>query len=453
MSEKEKKSVYKPRPVSGFPEWLPEVRLVEQQWLDHIRRVFESYGFCSVETPSVEELDVLTAKGEVDKEIYVIERLHKEEGSDKEARLALHFDQTVPLARYVAQHFNDLVFPFKRYQMQRVWRGERPQAGRFREFLQCDIDVIGVDSLPIHFDAEMPAIVWEIMTALPGMANEKIQIQLSNRKILSGVLQALGVSAVTDVTRIIDKIEKIGEPAIRKQLEALGLNSAHTDTLVQLAKIKTSDPDELRRRVAELSGGHETAQAGADELAFVLENLRHLPAGAAVADLSIVRGLDYYTGTVYETRFTDDPTYGSICSGGRYDDLAGSYINKHLPGVGISIGFSRLFDYLRAQGKLPAGRKSPAEILVVMPSDERRALAAQTARALRDRGFRVEMYHAGQKIKKQMEYASRKGIPHVWFPPFEDGQPHEVKSMITGQQEKADPATWKPGEEKLNEVA
>jgi histidyl-tRNA synthetase len=177
----EKKSIYKPRPVSGFPEWLPEVRLVEQQWLDHIRKVFESYGYCSIETPAVEELNVIQAKGgdggaDVDKEVYVIERLHKEDG-DKEARLALHFDQTVPLARYVAQHFNDLVFPFKRYQMQKVWRGERPQSGRFREFYQCDIDVINPDNLPLHFDAEMPAIIWEILTALPGMENEKIRVK------------------------------------------------------------------------------------------------------------------------------------------------------------------------------------------------------------------------------------------------------------------------------------
>ncbi|HRC27428.1 MAG TPA: ATP phosphoribosyltransferase regulatory subunit, partial [Alphaproteobacteria bacterium] len=161
MSESRK--IHKPAPVTGFPEWLPEVRMVEQQWFDHIRRVFELYGFCSIETPSVEALDVLRAKGEVDKEIYVLERLHKEEGGEGEARLALHFDQTVPLARYVAQHFNELTFPFKRYQMQRVWRGERPQKGRFREFYQCDIDVINVDSLPLHFDAELPAIMWEIL--------------------------------------------------------------------------------------------------------------------------------------------------------------------------------------------------------------------------------------------------------------------------------------------------
>ena len=187
MSEK-KKSVYKPKSISGYPEWLPEARYVEQQWFDHIRKVFESYGFCNIETPSVEELDVISAKGEVDKEIYVLERLHKEDDDGKEARLALHFDQTVPLARYVAQHFGNLVFPFKRYQMQRVWRGERPQKGRFREFYQCDIDVIGVDQLGLHFDAEMPAIIYEVLSGLQGMENEKFQLRISNRKLFSSIV-------------------------------------------------------------------------------------------------------------------------------------------------------------------------------------------------------------------------------------------------------------------------
>src|SRR5690606_12496498 len=174
------RKIYKPKPISGFPEWLPEERLVEQRWFDHIRRVFGSYGFCNIETPSVEELDVLTAKGEVDKEIYVIERLHKDENDTKEARLALHFDQTVPMARYVAMNFNDLVFPFKRYQMQRVWRGERPQMGRMREFYQCDIDIINVDSLPLSFDAEVAGVMYEV---LEGLNIGKVQLRISNRKI------------------------------------------------------------------------------------------------------------------------------------------------------------------------------------------------------------------------------------------------------------------------------
>lgn len=466
MSESSKKQIYKPRPVTGFPEWLPEERLVEQQWFDHIRRVFESYGFCSIETPSVEELDVLRAKGEVDKEIYVLERLHKDEADKSEARLALHFDQTVPLARYVAQRFNDLVFPFKRYQIQRVWRGERPQAGRFREFYQCDIDVINVDNLPLHFDAEMPAIIWEVLSGLPGMENEKIQLRISNRKILIGLLKVYGITnpdEITDFTRLIDKLEKIGEDAVliglKTNLRLAGLSEAFADSFIELAKIRATPlefsgllrdfiarNDVIARSVSDAA--IQSLEDGIRELEAVMENLKHLPKGAAVADLSIVRGLDYYTGTVYETVFVDDPGYGSICSGGRYDDLAGSYINKNLPGVGISIGFSRLFDRLRQQGKFDTSRKSPAHVLMVLPSEEQRGMAAQTARTLRERGFNVELYHAPKKTGDQIKYANRKGIPFVWFP-----DAGEVKCMKTGTQVKADAATWKPGEESHNVAA
>ena len=467
--------IYKPKPVSGFPEWLPEVRLVEQQWLHHIRRVFESYGFCSIETPSVEELDVIAAKGEVDKEIYVLERLHADPADKKEARLALHFDQTVPLARYVAQHFNGLVFPFKRYQMQRVWRGERPQAGRFREFTQCDIDVINVDNLPLHFDAEMPAIIWEVLSSLPGMENEKIQLRISNRKIMYGYLQALGINApdlITNIIRAADKLEKIGrEEALRQIMDyvkdAKFEVTYHTDLNKQIglflavASYRYKNAMELVVGTDEpLSGlgtltklhpelkNNELFKQGMTELTFVMDQLSHLPQNTVVADLSIVRGLDYYTGTVYETVFVDDPGYGSICSGGRYDDLASSYINKKLPGVGISIGFSRLFARLHEQGKLPVKSKSPADILMVLPSEERRALAAQTAATLRKRGFNVEMYHAPKKTGDQIKFADRKGIPYVWFPPFEDGKDHEVKCMGSGTQQKADPAEWNLDEKK-----
>jgi histidyl-tRNA synthetase len=440
----EKKSIYKPKPVSGFPEWLPDVRMVEQQWLDHIRRIFESYGYCSIETPAVEELNVIQAKGgdggaDVDKEVYVIERLHKEE-NDKEARLALHFDQTVPLARYVAQHFNDLTFPFKRYQMQKVWRGERPQAGRFREFYQCDIDVINVDNLPLHFDAEMPAIMWEILNGLPGMANEKIQIRVNNRKLLIGLLHALCAdkAQIPDLIRLIDKKDKIPEPVVQKELvEKFAMSEPLSKvffalfgqsqfTLAELEDLKKSqlfaskDPNSLTE-------GGQLIQTGMEELSFVLNSLSHLPWHAVVADLSVVRGLDYYTGTVYETVFTEDPSYGSICSGGRYDDLAGNYINKHLPGVGISIGFSRLFDRLRQQNKLPQGRHSPAQILVLLLDESQRAAAAAKAKHLRDAGFNVEMFHSDAKIQKQFGYAEKKGIPFV-FVPMEGGL-WEVKDM------------------------
>ncbi len=432
----EKKSVYKPKVISGFPEWLPEVRIVEQQWFDHIRRVFESYGFCSIETPSVEEIDVITAKGEVDKEIYVLERLQKEEGDNSDARLALHFDQTVPLARYTAQHFNELVFPFKRYQMQRVWRGERPQAGRFREFYQCDIDVINVDALPLHFDAEMPAIVWEVLNGLPGMKDEKIQIRISNRKILMGLCEALGIENITEATRIVDKLEKIGEESVCNQLTAQGLNDSQCQKIMTLAQIHSFDSSFVDT-VRTLGITSETMNEGVEELAFVMENLAHLPEGAVVADLSIVRGLDYYTGTVYETVFTDDPGYGAICAGGRYDDLASQYINKKLPGVGISIGFSRLFDKLRSNGNFNTARKSPADILMLLPDEIIRDKASQMARTLRERGFKVEMFHRAQKIPKQLAYAEKKGIPYVWLPDL-----GEIKCMASREQSKADPATW-----------
>lgn len=452
MSEGRK--IYKPRPVTGFPEWLPEVRLIEQQWFDHIRRVFESYGFCSIETPSVEELDVLRAKGEVDKEIYVLERLHKDENDKSDARLALHFDQTVPLARYVAQNFNDLVFPFKRYQMQRVWRGERPQAGRFREFYQCDIDVIGIDSLPLHFDAEMPAVMWEIMNGLPGMEGEKIQIRVSNRKIWLGLCACLGIEDSTTIIRTVDKKDKIGEQDAIADLLDTGLDDEQAAAIIDLYSIKASDAETFsgllrdfiaRNDVIARSASDEATQLlniGIQELNSVMTQLAHLPPGAVVADLSIVRGLDYYTGTVYETVFLDDPGYGSICSGGRYDDLAGSYINKHLPGVGISIGFSRLFARMLDKGKLPTGRKSPAHVMMVIPADDQRPNVAAVAQILRKRGINVEMFHAAKKIPDQLKYASRKGIPFVWF--VESDGTHQVKDMNSGEQTPAAPETWTP---------
>jgi len=429
----DKKKIYKPKPVSGFPEWLPEVRAVERQWLDKIRSVFESYGYASIETPAVEELEVIAAKGEdVDKEIYVLERLQADPDEKKDARLALHFDQTVPLARYVAQHFASLTFPFKRYQIQKVWRGERPQMGRMREFYQCDIDVINVDKLPIHFDAEVAAICYEALNALD---IGRVQLRISNRKILLGLMDALGIEDSVPVTRFIDKLEKLGADEIERILKnEVGLNAEHTARILELA-----GANDLTAIKAE----NDMMAEGLEELQFVLDQLSHLPEHAVRADLSIVRGLDYYTGTVYETQLLDVSEFvGSVCSGGRYDDLAGSYINKHLPGVGISIGFTRLFDVLRQSGKIKPGAKSPADVMVVLPSEKQRAVAAETARKLRERGKNVELYHAPQKIGKQISYAEKKSIPYVWFPPFDDSGVHEVKNMATGKQSPANPVEW-----------
>lgn len=464
--------VYKPKPVSGFPEWLPEYRAVELEWLDKIRAVFESYGFCSIETPAIEEIDALTAKGgETEKEIYTLTRLHAEEG-DKEARLALHFDLTVPMARYVAQHFGALSFPFKRYQLQKSWRGERPQKGRYREFYQCDIDVVNIDELPLHFDAELPAVLFE---AYEKLDIPPVELRISNRKIVYGFLQ--GMNAPTDriakICAALDKMDKIGNVGVAKLLYPLfaDITGEHIQQLDEFArqleadgpvndkepvkyiepvqkcldfvKIKTTDSS-FTEQVKALGITSDLLTEGLNELKFVTDNLSHLPKGGMVADLGIIRGLDYYTGTVLEARFRDSDNTMSIGGGGRYDDLAGSFINQKLPGIGVSIGLTRLFGLLLDKGQIPAGKKSPTQVLVILPEESRRAEAAATAHALRVSGLNVELYHSDTKIKKQLAYAEKKGIPFVWFPPFKDGQPHEVKNMGTGEQAQADPKNWKP---------
>jgi histidyl-tRNA synthetase len=431
----------RPAPISGFTEWLPQVRLVELHWLDQIRATFERYGFCSIETPSVEALEVLAAKGETSQEVYTLRRLQADPHDTTDARLALHFDLTVPFARYVAQHFNDLVFPFKRYQIQRVWRGERPQEGRYREFTQCDIDVINVDEVPLHFDAELPRIVHEVLTSLDLPA---WTLNINNRKVLQGFYEGLGIGDPLAVIRVADKIDKIGVKGVGAQLrDQLGLDEKQITACLDLAQIRGTDPSVVDD-IARLGAKSELLTEGLDELASVLDSLSDLPSGSVIADLSIARGLDYYTGTVYEGKFTDWPTYGSICSGGRYANLAASYIRRNLPGIGLSIGLTRIFAKLVAEGRIATTASSPSQVLVVIPSDDRRADAIQTAARLRARGINTELYHQTDKVGKQLRYASRKGIPAVWFPPFEDGKPHEVKDLVSGEQFEADPETWSP---------
>jgi len=427
-------------PISGFPEWLPEQRIVELKWMDDIRRVFESYGFCSIETPSVEEIEALLAKGETDKEIYAVQRLHRDDEAG-EPRLGLHYDLTVPLARYVAEHFHDLVFPFKRYQMQRAWRGERPQEGRYREFYQCDIDVINIDQLPLHFDAEVPAIMYDILRRLEV---GDFQIRVSNRKILEGYLRGLGIEDTISAIRLVDKIDKVGEDDVLSLLQSdLALPREMALRCLAFANIRTADLSFVER-VRALGVASDLLNEGLKELSFVIEALHTLPEGTLLADLSIARGFNYYTGTVYETRLLEFPTIGSICSGGRYENLAGAFINRKLPGVGISLGLTRLFAKLVAEKRLPVGPKCPTQVLVVFPRAERREEVARTVNELRERGLKVEMYHSPSKIAQQMRYASRKGIPYVWFPPFEEGGVHEVKDMASETQQVADPATWNP---------
>ncbi|MEO5375295.1 MAG: histidine--tRNA ligase [Alphaproteobacteria bacterium] len=437
-----KQRIHRPQPVTGYPEWLPEVRLVEQRWLDRIRAVFESYGFCSIETPSVEEIEVLVAKGgDADKEIYALHRL-QEDQRDNEPRVALHYDLTVPLARYVAMHYNDLVFPFKRYQIQRAWRGERPQEGRFREFCQCDIDVIDNEKVSLHFDAEIPAIIYEILQRLEVGA---VGLHINNRKILEGFYRGIGITDVVSAIRIVDKLDKIGRDGVRRGLvESLGLPGEVADSCLALAEIRTPDGGFVDR-VRALGVRSELLDQGLDELRFVFDELSHIPHGVIMADLSIARGFDYYTGTVYEGKLRDFPTYPSICSGGRYDNLVGAYLRKNLPGVGMSIGLTRIFAKLLKEGLIPPGPKCPTEVMVAFLPGHERAAAAAVAASLRQAGIRVEMYHEPKKVDAQMRYAARKGIPYVWFPAPSPGAPHEVKDMSSGQQAAADPATWRPG--------
>ncbi|MCH8295735.1 histidine--tRNA ligase [Candidatus Poribacteria bacterium] len=434
--------IYRPRPISGFPEWLPEQRLIELKWIDKIRRTFESFGFCSIETPSIEELDVLLAKGETDNEIYTLARLQAEGDDATDARLGLHYDLTVPFARYVAQHFSELVFPFKRYQIQRAWRGERPQDGRYREFYQCDIDVINVDHLPLHFDAEIPAIIYNTLRSLEIGG---IQIRINNRKILEGYLKGLGIKDTISAIRTLDKLDKIGEEGVTSTLQSeLKLSQDLATRCLALATIRTTETSFVEE-VKALGVQSDLLDEGLEELVFVVEELGTLKRGAILADLSIARGFDYYTGTVYETVLLDFPNLGSICSGGRYDNLAGSFINRKLPGVGISFGLSRTFGKLLKEQKLEIGAKCPTDVLMIFPNLEQRENATRTANLLRQRGVNVEMYHAPGKISRQLRYASRKGIPYVWFPPFEDGGIHEVKDMSSGNQTAADPETWCSG--------
>lgn len=435
--------IYKPKPVSGFPEWLPEYRAVELQWMDKIRKVFESYGFCNIETPAVEEVDALMAAkgGDTQNEIYVLDRLYADKDDGKEARLALHFDLTVPMARYVAQHFGSLVFPFKRYQMQKSYRGERPQKGRYREFYQCDLDIVNVDSLPLQCDVDVAAALlscYQVIDIPPVVMN------LNNRKIVTGFLKGLGVEDTGLVTRTLDKLDKIGAKGVTETLAAAGLGAATSEKCIALAGISASDAG-FAAQARALGVTHPEMEEGISELSFVMEQLAPRFGDKVRANLGIIRGLDYYTGTVMEVRFADKAIGElSIGGGGRYENLASAFINQKLPGVGASLGLTRLFGLLLDKGLIKPGAKSPAQILVVLPEESRRAEAAATAHALRARGFNVEMYHRDAKVKNQLAYAEKKGIPYVWFPPFADGKPHEVKNMASGEQKPADAAGWQP---------
>jgi histidyl-tRNA synthetase len=436
----------KPRPLSGFPEWLPGERIVEQQIIDRLRRTFELHGFAPLETRAVEPLDQLLRKGETSKEVYVLRRLQADAADPADSGLGLHFDLTVPFARYVLEHAGRLQFPFRRYQIQKCWRGERPQEGRYREFLQADIDVVDRDTLPFHYDVELPLVIGD---ALRGLPLPPVRMHVNNRKLSQGFYQGIGLPDPDEALRIVDKLDKIGPAAVAEALTATGATEAQAKACLALADIRAEDAS-FADAVRALGVSHPLLEEGLAELVAVVEAAAEHAPGFLVADLKIARGLDYYTGTVYETFLVGQERLGSVCSGGRYDNLASSGADR-FPGVGLSIGVSRLLGRLFGQGVLSASRPVPTCVLVALPDEAARAACLRTAAALRRRGIPTEVSPSAAKYGKQIRYAQRRGIPYVWFPGA-DGAADEVKDIRTGDQVPADAATWTPPESDLQPV-
>ena len=438
--------------LSGFPEWLPAGRVVEQQFIDILRRTFELHGFSGIQTRAVEPLTELTRKGETSKEVYLLSRLQGGPGEAGEAdpakQLGLHFDLTVPFARYVIDNAGILHFPFKRYQIQKVWRGERPQEGRFREFYQVDIDVVGDGSLPLHYDVEVPLIMHEALSALPIPA---ITIHVSNRKVAQGFYQSVGIEddRLVEVLRVVDKLDKIGTDAVAVELvETVGITRAQAEAALGLATMTGTDPDQLRARVLGALDGAEPSAlllAGLDELESLLRVAARRRPGAIVADLKIARGLDYYTGTVYESFMAGHEDLGSVCSGGRYDSLA-SNGKRTFPGVGISVGLSRLLSRIMGAGLIEVTRAVPTAVLVAVTDEEHRAVSDAVADVLRERGIAADVAPTAAKFGKQIRFADKRGIPFVWFPGA-GTESDSVKDIRSGEQIDADPATWSPASE------
>ena len=420
-----------PRTLSGFMELLPRPQQQMERMMDILRRTYSLYGFTPLDTPVIEAAEVLLAKGggETEKQIY---RFTKGDSD-----LALRFDLTVPLAKYVAANYGQLTFPFRRYQIGKVWRGERAQRGRFREFYQADIDIIGDGALDILNEAEIPAIIYDTFTRL-GL--HRFRIRVNNRKVLNGFFAILGLSEQAgDVLRTIDKLDKIGADKVRALLtDTCGVTSENADEILRFIACPGTSADKLAF-LEQYRGRNETFDTGLDELRTVVGYLPAfgVPEENFELDLTIARGLDYYTGTVYETVLLDHPEVGSICSGGRYDDLAGYYTNKSLPGVGISIGLTRLFYILQEQNMISdAVLTAPADVLILPMTDDLSAAVA-LASMLRAGGLRVQLYSEKKKFKAKIGYADKLGIPFVIFLGEDEIAQHvcALKNMATGVQE------------------
>jgi histidyl-tRNA synthetase len=429
-------------PISGFPEYLPADRIVEQRFLDVIRETFELHGFSSIETRSIEPVERLSAQGEdADKEIYAVSRLGASPSDDDDARWGLHFDLTVPFARYVVENAGRLSFPFRRYQIQKAWRGERPQEGRYREFLQADIDVVDRDTLAPHHEAEMPLVIGD---ALAGLPVPPVLIQVNNRKVCQGFYQGVGIEDPEAALRAVDKLDKIGPAAVSDLLvETAGATPVQAKAALALAEISAPDAS-FADAVIALGVRDPLLDEGLAELVKVVETAREHAPGLCVADLRIARGLDYYTGTVYETVMRGYEKSGSICSGGRYDNLA-SAGNDRFPGVGISLGVSRMLGLLFGKDAVTISRSVPTCVLIAVTDEGSRADSDRIAAALRQRGIPCEVSPSAAKFGKQIRYAERRGIPYVWFG-------DEVKDIRSGEQVAADPASWTPPDEDLRPV-
>ena len=433
-------------PLSGFPEWTPEGRVIERHVLDLLRSEFELHGFAEIETRAVEPLDRLAGDSDAAKEIYALRRLRAEEG-EGDSGMGLHFDLTVPFARYVEEFAGQLAFPFRRYQIQKVWRGERPQDGRFREFYQADIDVVARETLPAHFESEVAIVAARALARLP---IPPVQMRVNNRVVVEESYRAMGITDVIGTLRTVDKMAKIGERGVREALSRPGgAGPGAVDGVLALASI-SGTPDvvstAVRAQAERFGGASDALREGLGRLAAVVTAIDAAIPGRAVADLSIARGLDYYTGCVFETLLEGHEDLGSICSGGRYDSLVagGGY-----PGVGISVGVSRLVARILSAGLAVASRGVPTAVLVAVVDEDARAGSEAIANRLRVRGISVEVAPTAAKFGKQIQHADRRGIPFVWFPASAAGESDEVKDIRSGDQVPADADAWMPPEADL----
>lgn len=420
-------NIVKPSILPGFMELTPSDQILFNKMMDTIRKNYEKFGFLPIDTPLIEKSEVLLAKGggETEKQIYKVVK--------GDTDMSLRFDLTVPLARYVAQHYSELSFPYKRYHIGKVYRGERNQKGRFREFYQADIDIIGNGSLDVINDAEIPSVIY---STFKDLGFDSFTIKINNRKILSGFFNSLGIEDATYVLRTVDKLEKIGVDKVKKELEDIGISLDNIEKILEFISINGSN-DKILKELSNLNIDNELFNIGLDELSKVVEYIRlfDVPENNFAIDLTIARGLDYYTGTVYETFLNDYPSIGSVCSGGRYDDLATYYTKQKLPGVGISIGLTRLFYQLTEGGIIKSTDNSLTQVLII-PMEGYMDYAIKASSLLRKEDIYTQVYLEDGKIGKKFNYADKLNIPYVIVVGQEEAEnnKYSFRDMKTGEQ-------------------